>query len=181
MTSAEAVKTKWEIDKTHSEVQFKVKHLVISTVTGSFKKFSGSVETENENDFDNASVEFRIDVDSIDTNQADRDAHLKSMDFFSAEEYPTIAFNGQLKKIDKSFYELTGSLTIRETSKKVELSVEFGGTVKDPWGNIKAGFELTGKINRKDFGLNWNALTEAGGVVVGDEVKLHLNIELIKS
>ncbi len=181
MTSAEAVKTKWRIDTTHSEVQFKVKHLVIATVTGSFKKFSGSVETANENDFDNASVEFSIEVNSIDTNQADRDAHLKSPDFFSAEEYPTIDFNGQLKKIDKSIYKLTGPLTIRGTSKTVELGVEFGGTVKDPWGNIKAGFELTGKINRKDFGLNWNALTEAGGVVVGDEVKLHLNVELTKS
>lgn len=181
MTSAEAVKTKWGIDTTHSEVQFKVKHLVIATVTGSFKTFSGSVEAENENDFDGAKVEFNIDVNSIDTNQKDRDGHLKSADFFNAEEYPAIEFNGQLNKTDNSIYKLTGALTIRGISKTLELGVEYGGTVKDPWGNTKAGFEITGKINRKDFGLNWNALTEAGGVVVGDEVRIHLNVELIKS
>lgn len=181
MTSAAEVKTKWGIDTTHSEVQFKVKHLVISTVTGSFKKFSGSVESEGESDFNNATVAFSIDVNSIDTNQADRDAHLKSPDFFSAEEYPTIDFNGQLKKVEGSVYKLKGPLTIRGTSHKVELDVEFGGIVKDPWGNIKAGFELNGKINRKDFGLSWNALTETGGLVVADDVKLHLNIELARS
>jgi len=181
MTSAEAIKTKWGIDTTHTEVQFKVKHLVISTVTGSFKKFSGSVEAENENDFDNASVEFSIDVKSVDTNQADRDAHLKSADFFSADEYPTIDFKGLLKKADQNIYKLTGPLSIRGVAKNVELGVEFGGIIKDPWGNTKAGFELNGKINRKDFGLSWNALTETGGVVVGEEVKLHLNVELTKS
>ncbi|HEX5172323.1 MAG TPA: YceI family protein [Cyclobacteriaceae bacterium] len=181
MTSAAEVKTKWGIDTTHSEVQFKTKHLVISTVTGSFKKFSGSVESDNESDFDNARVEFSIDVDSIDTNQADRDAHLKSPDFFSAEEYPSIDFRGQLKKISGNDYKLAGPLTIRGTTRNVELSVEFGGIVKDPWGNIKAGFELNGKINRKDFGLSWNALTETGGLVVAEEVRIHINVELSKS
>jgi polyisoprenoid-binding protein YceI len=181
MTSAEAVKTKWGIDTTHSEVQFKVKHLVIATVTGSFKKFSGSVDAENENDFDGAKVEFKIDVDSIDTNQKDRDAHLKSPDFFSTEEYPTISFKGELKKVDESTYTLTGPLTIRGTSKVIHLDVEYGGTIKDPWGNTRAGFELNGKVNRKDFGLSWSALTETGGVVVADDVKLHLNIEVVKA
>jgi polyisoprenoid-binding protein YceI len=181
MTSAEEVKTQWGIDTTHSEVQFKVKHLVIATVTGSFKKFSGSVEAENENDFDNATVTFSIDANSIDTNQPDRDTHLKSPDFFNAEEFPTIDFNGQLEKVGESAYLLKGPLTIRGISKPVELNVEYGGTIKDPWGNIKAGFEIKGKINRKEFGLTWNAATETGGLVVGEDVKLHLNVELAKA
>jgi polyisoprenoid-binding protein YceI len=181
MTTGTDVKTKWGIDATHSEVQFKVKHLVIATVTGSFKKFNGSVESESETDFEGATVEFSVDVDSIDTNQADRDKHLKSPDFFSAEEFPTIDFKGQMKKVEDKMYKLTGPLTVRGVTKDVQLNVEFGGIVKDPWGNTKAGFELNGKINRKDFGLLWNAVTETGGVVVADEVKLHLNIELIKS
>lgn len=173
-------KTKWAIDPTHSEVQFKVKHLVISTVTGSFKKFSGTVEGDDEN-FDGARINFSLDVNSIDTNQADRDGHLKSPDFFAAEQHPTITFsNGTLRKISGNAYKLTGSLTIRGTTKVVEFDVEFGGIMKDPWNNIKAGFEVNGKINRKDFGLNWNALTEAGGMVVGEEVKIHINVELVK-
>jgi polyisoprenoid-binding protein YceI len=175
---ATATQTKWAIDPTHSEVQFKVKHLVISTVTGSFKKFSGEVVSDGD-DFNNATTTLNIDVDSIDTNQADRDGHLKSDDFFSAAQHKTITFNGKLTKSGGD-YKLTGDLTIRGVSKPVTLDVEFGGVVKDPWGNIKAGFELNGKINRKDFGLAWSALTEAGGMVVGDDVKLHMNIELAK-
>lgn len=177
---ATATKTKWAIDPTHTEVQFKVKHLVISTVTGFFKRFSGSVESETE-DFNGASVQFSLDTTSIDTNQADRDGHLKSPDFFAAEQYPAIDFKGSLKKVSGNDYKLSGALTIRETTKDVELTAEFGGTVVDPWGNTKAGFEINGKINRKDFGLNWNALTEAGGMVVSEEVKLHINVELAKS
>ncbi|WP_333819215.1 YceI family protein [Ohtaekwangia sp.] len=175
---ATATQTKWAIDPTHSEVQFKVKHLVISTVTGSFKKFSGEVVSDGD-DFNNATTTLNIDVDSIDTNQADRDGHLKSDDFFSAAQHKTITFNGKLTKSGGD-YKLTGDLTIRGVSKPVTLDVEFGGVVKDPWGNIKAGFELNGKINRKDFGLAWSALTEAGGMVVGDDVKLNMNIELAK-
>lgn len=173
-------KTKWAIDPTHTEVQFKVKHLVISTVTGFFKKFSGSVESDGE-DFDGANVDFSLDVHSIDTNQPDRDGHLKSSDFFAADQYPAISFkNGKLKKISGNKYKLSGSLTIRETTKALDLDVEFGGTMKDPWNNMKAGFEINGKINRKDFGLNWSALTEAGGMVVGEDVKIHINVELVK-
>jgi polyisoprenoid-binding protein YceI len=172
--------TKWGIDTTHSEVQFKVKHLVISTVTGSFKKFNGEVISEGE-DFDNAQVSFTIDTASIDTNQNDRDTHLKSEDFFASAQYPNLTFsNGTLKKVGSESYKLKGDLTIRTTTKPIELDVEFGGTMKDPWGNMKAGFEINGKINRKDFGLTWNALTEAGGMVVAEDVKLHMNIELIK-
>jgi len=174
-------KTKWTIDPAHTEVQFKVKHLVISTVTGSFKKFSGNIESEGD-DFDGATVNFMLDVQSIDTNQPDRDGHLKSPDFFAADQYPEITFkNGKLKKISGDAYKLSGSLTIRGTTKVVELNVEYGGTMKDPWNNVKAGFEINGKINRKDFGLNWNALTEAGGMVVAEDVKIHINAELAKS
>lgn len=174
-----AVKTKWAIDPTHSEIQFKVKHLVISTVTGFFKKFSGSVEADGE-DFDGAAVTFSTDIDSIDTNQKDRDTHLKSPDFFAAGEYSTMDFAGELKKISGNDYKLAGELKIRGTSKKIELNAEFGGTMIDPYGNEKSGFEINGKINRKDFGLNWNAVTEAGGVVVSDEVKLHINAQIVK-
>ncbi len=176
--STQAVATKWGIDPTHTEVQFKVKHLVISTVTGYFKKFSGSIESESD-DFDGAQVSFSLDANSIETNQTDRDNHLKSPDFFSAEEYPTIDFTGELKKTG-SDYKLNGDLTIRGTKKNITLDVDFGGIMVDPWGNTKAGFEINGKINRKDFGLNWNALTEAGGMVVSEDVKLHINTELAK-
>lgn len=171
--------TKWGIDVTHTEVQFKVKHLVISTVTGFFKKFSGSVESETA-DFDGASVTFSLDVNSIDTNQADRDAHLKSADFFAADQYPTLDFTGTLKKVSGSDYKLDGALTVRGTTKAVVLDASYGGTMVDPWGNTKAGFEINGKINRKDFGLNWGAVTEAGGVVVSDEVKIHINVQIAK-
>lgn len=179
MTTTTNTQTEWAIDPTHTEVQFKVKHLVISTVTGFFKKFNGSVES-NGDDFDGASVNFSLDVNSIDTNQADRDGHLKSADFFAAEQYPTIDFNGTLIKQSGDEYKLTGDLTIRGTKKPVEFTVEFGGTMVDPWGNTKAGFEINGKINRKEYGLTWNALTESGGMVVSEDVKIHINTELAK-
>jgi polyisoprenoid-binding protein YceI len=180
METITATKTTWGIDPTHTEVQFKVKHLVIATVTGSFKKFSGSVESDSA-DFDGAEVSFSLDTNSIDTNQADRDNHLKSPDFFAAEQYPTIDFAGLLKKVQGNEYKLDGDLTIRGTTRPIALNVDFGGTIIDPWGNNRAGFEITGKLNRKDFGLNWNALTEAGGMVVSEDVKLHINAEIVKS
>lgn len=172
-------KTIWAIDPTHSEVTFKVKHLVISTVTGTFNSFEGALECDQE-DFDQADASFSLDVNSIDTNVADRDAHLKSSDFFAADQYPTIQFNnGKLKKNGEKF-ELSGDLTIRDITKKVSLTADYGGTMVDPYGQTKAGFEINGVINRKDFGLNWSAVTEAGGIVVGDDVKLNLNIQVIK-
>lgn len=170
-------KTTWKIDNTHSEVQFKVKHLVISTVTGTFKSFEGSLITDGD-DFDGAHATFALDSNSIDTNTADRDTHLKSDDFFAAEKYPHITFKGDLTKTGDSSYTLTGPLTIRDVSKDVTLNVEYGGTMVDGYGQTKAGFEITGKINRKDFGLTWSMVTEAGGVVVGDDVKLLLNIQV---
>lgn len=172
-------KTLWAIDPTHSEVQFKVKHLVISTVTGTFKTFEGSVETDGE-DFDGAEVSFKLDVNSIDTNVSDRDAHLKSDDFFNATSYPYLIFSGKMLKLENEKYEVTGPLTIRDTTREVSLIAEFGGKMVDGYGQHKAGFEITGTINRKDYGLKWDMVTEAGGVVVGDEVKLLLNVQVVE-
>jgi polyisoprenoid-binding protein YceI len=172
---ANEAKTKWVIDPMHSEVQFKIKHLVISTVTGSFKSFDGSAESNGE-DFNDASIDFSLDVNSIDTNQADRDGHLKGADFFDAEKYPKITFKSTSFKGDK----LTGDLTVRDVTKPVTLDVEYGGTATDFYGNVKAGFDVSGKISRKEFGLVWNGITEAGAIVVGDDVKLHINVQLAK-
>ncbi len=174
-------KTKWVIDPAHSEINFKVKHLVIANVTGGFDKFDAVVYTDGE-DFNDAQVQFKADVNSINTNQPDRDNHLKSPDFFDVANHPELTFvSKSLRKKNESSFVLSGDLTIRGTTKHVELEGEFGGIIKDPYGNIKAGFELTGKVNRRDFGLHWNAVTEAGGVVVSDEIKLMMNIELAKN
>lgn len=174
-------KTLWQIDPTHSEIQFKVKHLVISTVTGSFNSFDGKIETDGDN-FENSNAFFSADIDSITTNNDDRDQHLKSDDFFNAEEYPKLTFEStQFEKIDDGEYNVTGDLTIRDVTKEVILNVIHGGTVGDPYGNTKAGFEISGAINRKEFGLTWDAVTEAGNVVVGNEIKLQLNVQLVKN
>ncbi|SDC77201.1 Polyisoprenoid-binding protein YceI [Algoriphagus faecimaris] len=170
--------TKWTIDPTHSEVSFKVKHLVISTVTGYFKKFEGAAESTSE-DFDGASVSFTADIDSIDTNQTDRDNHLKSADFFDAANHPKLSFEGKIGK-NGGDYKLAGNLTMRGATKEVELDVDFGGVAGDPYGQTKAGFEIEGKVNRKEFGLSWSAVTEAGSVVVSDQVRLILSIQLVK-
>lgn len=176
----ETVKTTWAIDPYHSEILFKVKHLVISTVSGKFEKFEGSVIT-NGDDWNNAAVEFSADIDSINTGVGDRDGHLKSADFFDSANYPKLTYKStSFKKKGDNEFVVKGDLTIRGTTRTVELKVDFGGIMKDPYGNIKAGFELSGKINRKEFGLNWSALTEAGGMVVADDVKLSLNVELAK-
>ncbi|WP_158826106.1 YceI family protein [Mucilaginibacter lacusdianchii] len=172
--------TKWVLDPTHSEVQFKVKHLVISTVTGAFRKFEGEVVTESD-DFQDSEIDFSLDVESIDTNQEARDQHLKSAEFFDAATYPKISFKStSLKKVDSDTYKLEGNLTVRDVTKPVTLDVEFGGSADDFYGNTKAGFEVTGKISRKEFGLTWSAVTEAGSVVVGDEIKLIMNVQFIK-
>lgn len=171
-------KTKWAIDPTHSEVQFKVKHLVITTVTGSFSEFSGALESESD-DFEHAKASFSINVSSVNTNQADRDNHLKSAEFFDAEKFPTLDFDGHVEK-SGSDYHLVGDLSIKGVKKTVKLAVEFGGIAKDPWGNTKAGFEISGTINRKDFGLTWNVVTESGGLLVSEDVKLILNVQVAK-
>lgn len=169
----------WNLDPTHSEAQFKVKHLVISTVTGSFNKFESHLSKENEN-WENTNVTFSVDVHSIDTNNVDRDGHLKSADFFDVANHPNMTFNStEFKMTDENIYNVTGNLTIKGVTKEVTLIATFGGEMVDPYGNHKAGFEVTGEISRESFGLTWNAVTEAGGVVVGDNVKLTFNVQYV--
>lgn len=170
--------TNWIIDASHSEIQFKVKHLVITTVTGSFNEFSGTVEAGET--FENAKIAFEANTASISTNSEQRDGHLKSGDFFDVEKFPKLSFKATTFTKKGDGFELVGDLTIKDVTNAVTLAVEYGGTAKDPWGNTKAGFEVTGKINRKDFGLTWNAPTEAGGVLVSDEVKIIANVQLLK-
>lgn len=168
---------KWNLDRSHSSVKFNVQHLVISEVDGTFKIFDGSVNAPAA-DFNNATINFTVDVNSINTDDEKRDAHLKSDDFFNAEKYPKMTFTStSFKKVSGNKYALEGNLTIRDVTKKVKFAVVYGGSVKDPWGNVKAGFKATGKINRKDFGLKWGAMTEAGGAVVGDEVEMEIRVE----
>lgn len=171
--------TKWVLDPTHSEVTFKVKHLMFTNVSGNFTKFEATAESDDEN-FDNASFSFSADVDSINTNNADRDGHLKSADFFDAAQFPTINFTSTSVAKDGGDLKVTGDLTVHGVTKSVTLDTEFGGIQKDPWGNIKSGFSVTGKINRKDFGLSWNAALETGGVMLGEEVKLALELQFVK-
>ena len=171
----------YNIDSTHSEVQFKVKHLVISTVSGHFQKFEGSLISEKD-DFSDAKISFNADVNSIDTNNEQRDGHLKSDDFFNAEKFPKVIFVGkELKKTGNNTFDLIGDFTIRDVTKTITLDTEYTGLAIDPWGNTKIGFEITGKINRLEYGLKWNALTEAGGAVVSSDIKLELNIQLVKT
>ena len=165
------------IDPAHTRMQFKVKHLMISNVMGSFKEFEGKASMI-ENDFTTTKVNVTIKTASIDTEAPDRDAHLKSADFFDAEKYPVIVFEGNgMTQKDEDTYELKGNLTIKDVTKPVTLSVEYGGLITDPWGNKKAGFSITGEINRKDFGMVWNAALETGGVLVADKVKILCDAE----
>jgi polyisoprenoid-binding protein YceI len=173
-------KNKWVIDPHHSEIQFKVKHLMISTVTGHFKTFSLEATTEDD-DFTKAyDIVFSADTNSVDTNNEQRDAHLKSADFFNSEEYAQLTFIGGVYKGTKEEGVLSGNLTLRGVTKPVTISIEFGGIVVDPYGQTKAGFTISGKLSRKEFGLTWGAVTEAGNVVVSDEVKFNGEIQLIK-
>lgn len=170
----------WHVDPMHSEVQFKVKHLMINTVTGEFSSYRVTMTNDAE-DFSDAKISFEADINSINTKNEMRDGHLKSDDFFSAETYPTMSFvSTSFASKGDGHYELSGDLTIRDVTKPVTLSVEYGGTMVDFYGNTKAGFEITGSINRKDFGLAWDAVTEAGGIVVSDTVKLVMNLQLQK-
>ncbi len=173
--------TKWALDPAHSELQFKVKHMMITTVTGGFDTFEVTAETEGE-DFSTAKISMDVETASINTGTADRDKHLRSGDFFDVEQFPNMKFEATEFKPNGSSndYVLKGDLTIRGVTKPVKLDVEFGGIGKDPWGNTKAGFTLSGKINRKDWGLNWNAALEAGGVLVSEEVRLLGEIQLTK-
>jgi polyisoprenoid-binding protein YceI len=172
--------TTWVLDPTHSEILFKVKHLMITNVKGEFRNFNAEVLSSG-NDFTTASVNVSIDAASVFTNNDDRDNHLKSADFFDIENHKELTFKATtLKKVDDDEYRLTGLLTIKGITNEVSLNAEFGGINKDPWGNEKAGFSIEGKINRKDWGLNWNAALETGGVLVSDEVKISAEVQFVK-
>lgn len=169
--------TQWALDATHSNVRFTVPHLVISEVEGSFSKFNGTV-SHTKPDFSDASINFTVDVASVDTDNERRDGHLKSDDFFNAEKYPQMKFEStSFKKISGNKYELSGNLTIRDVTKPVKFDVVYGGTAKDGRGTTKAGFKATTSINRFDYGLKWNSLTEAGGATVGQDVTIDLKLQ----
>ena len=167
--------TNWSIDSAHSEIAFKVKHMMISTVTGYFEDFQATAKTDGEN-FNDAIIEFSAKTESVNTKNKDRDTHLKSDDFFNSEKFP------ELKFVSKSFdgEQLVGELTIRDVTKEITLDVDFNGVAVDPYGQTKAGFEIKGEVNRKDFNLTWSAITEAGSVVVSDKVKLVIDVQFIK-
>ena len=175
-----ANQTKWVLDPAHSEIQFKVRHMMIANVKGEFKNFNATIVTEG-NDFSKGNVEVIIEAGSVFTNATDRDTHLKSADFFDVDNNKELKFTGKsLKRLDDDNYLLTGLLNIKGIEKEVSFDVEFGGINKDPWGNMKAGFSLNGKINRKDWKLNWNAALETGGVLVSDEVRITADVQLLK-
>lgn len=170
---------KWSIDQAHTEIGFKVKHLMISNVKGSFKFFDGSIYTTGR-DFSTAEIDFWIDPASIETGNPKRDEHLKSKDFFDVENYKDVTFMASTigKANDDGIHESWGELTMVGVTQKIKLDVEFGGIIKDPWTNEKAGFSITGKIKRSDWGLVWNSTIEAGGVMVSDEISIICEVEL---
>jgi polyisoprenoid-binding protein YceI len=172
--------TKWALDPTHSEIGFKVKHMMFTNISGSFNNFEVTAETGSD-DFTDAKIEFKANVNSVSTNNEQRDTHLKSADFFDAENFPAITFSAtEIKLNSLDDYKLTGNLTIKGITKSISLDLENGGLMKDPWGNLKAGFSILGSINRTDFGLVWNAPLETGGVLVSDEVRINCEIQLVK-
>jgi len=175
-------RTKWIIDPAHSEITFKVKHLMITNVRGQFKEFEATIYTIGD-DFLTADIDFRINPESVDTGNADRDIHLKSPDFFDVDQFREISFIGNsYEKVDlEGSYEMWGNLTIKGITKKIKLEVEFGGVITDPWGDKKAGFDISGKIHRKDWGLVWNSMMDGGGLLLSDEVWISCSVELKKS
>ncbi|MBS4028406.1 MAG: YceI family protein [Ignavibacteriales bacterium] len=179
-TTITNIPTTWTIDPTHTKAQFSVRHLVISEVVGHFEKFEGKVISPTEN-FSDSRIEFTLQTNSINTDIADRDTHLKSADFFDVENFPTISFRStSFHQISDDKYKLVGDFTIKNVTKSIELNVTYNGTIKDPWGNTRAGFQLEGSINRLDFDLKWNALMETGSAIVGKTVKILCNIEIVQ-
>ena len=170
----------WKCDTAHSQIQFKVKHMMLTTITGEFKEFDVEVETEGE-DFSTAKIRATANIASITTGSEQRDTHLKSDDFFNAEKYNQLTFTGtSLMHVGDDHWILKGDITIRDVSQQISLDVLYMGMMDDPWGNQKVGIEVNGKLKRKDFGLKWDAVTEAGGIVVADEVRIHCNMQFIK-
>ena len=172
--------TTWKIDPVHSKIGFSVRHLIISEVEGRFKSFEGSVTTDKE-DFNGSKIVFSLDARSVFTDNTRRDNDLKSANFFDAEKYPEITFKStSFEKVEGNKYKLEGNFTIKGITNHIIMDVIYGGTIKDPWGNMRAGFKITGKINRFDYNLKWNKLLEAGGAVVGKEITITCNLEVIK-
>jgi polyisoprenoid-binding protein YceI len=172
--------TKWALDPTHSELGFKIRHLMITNVSGSFKNFHVEVETENE-DFRTGKIVATADMNSINTNNEQRDAHLRAADFFETDKYPELRFQSTaINKVDDENFQLLGELTLKGITKPVKLNVEYSGVTKDPWGGERAGFVITGRLNRSEWGVSFNAALETGGVALSDEVKIHSEIQLVK-
>lgn len=173
-------KSTWVLDPTHSEVGFKVKHMMFTNVSGKFNTYNVEISNEDD-DFSSAEISFSAEINSIDTNNTDRDNHLKSGDFFDGEKFPNMTFKStSIEKMSDSDYVIHGDLTIKDVTKSVALNTEYSGLMTDPWGNTKAGLSIDTKINRKDFGLTWNAALETGGVLVGEEVKIFAEIQIAK-
>jgi len=173
-------KTNWAIDPSHSEIGFKVKHMMFTNVSGKFTSFNAEIETTDD-DFSTANINFEAAIDSVSTGNADRDGHLLSPDFFDAAQYPKLHFKGtSFKKVDEGDYKLEGDLTMHGATQPVKLDVEYSGLMKDPWGNVKAGFSINGKINRKDWGLAYNAVLDNGGILLSEDVKLNIELQLVK-
>ncbi len=170
----------WKIDEVHSKIRFSARHMVISEVEGQFNKFDFRL-TNDENDFTTSKVELIIEADSVDTRNNDRDNHLRSADFFDVDKFPEIKFiSSSVQKINEEEYKMKGDLTIKEYTRPIELEVKYGGQIKDPWGNTRAGFNVKGTINRFDYGLKWNSLIETGGAVVGKNININCDIEVVK-
>ena len=170
----------WNFDASHSSIRFAVDHMVISEVEGKFTSFEGTVESSNE-DFSDAKINFKINVNSVDTDNEKRDGHLKNEDFFDVVKYPEMTFvSTSIEKVKEGKYDLTGNLTLHGVTKEITLKMSYGGTVKDPWGNTRAGLKITGSLNRTDFGLKYNSTLEAGGLMLGEEIELSCKMELIK-
>lgn len=172
--------TKWVLDPTHSELGFKIKHLMITNVSGAFRDFNVEVESHNQ-DLTTAKINATVQIGSIDTHNEQRDAHLRNSDFFEAEQYPQMLFNStRVEKTDDENYLVYGNLTLKGITKPVKLNVEYSGVTKDPWGSERAGFIITGKINRSEWGINFNGVLETGGLMLAEEVKINSEIQLVK-
>ncbi|MCL4368563.1 MAG: YceI family protein [Actinobacteria bacterium] len=170
----------WKIDPAHSQIQFSVRHMMISNVRGRFENFTGNVEFDEEDPL-RSSVEVQIEAASINTREPQRDGHLKSPDFLDAEKHPYLYFKSKrMEKINDSHGRIIGDLTIRDIPREVVLDVEYAGQAKSPWGTTSAGFSATTRINREDWGLKWNQLLETGGVLVGDRVNISIELEIIR-
>lgn len=180
ITSSLFAQTTWTVDKAHSKVGFNVNYLVITDVQGYFKDYDAQI-TSNGDDFSTADIEIKINTSSIFTDNDKRDNHLRSDDFFNAEKYPQMIFKGKsMKKVDEKKYKLIGDFTIRDVTKQIALDVIYNGMVKDPWGNTKAGFKVTGMIDRFDYNLKWDKTIETGSLIVGKEVELVIDLQLVK-